>query len=45
VGIAAFGPSDPLWAGTGTYRFLARMRNVTNGKASGYSNAKAITLS
>jgi streptogramin lyase len=42
---ATFGPSDPLWAGTGTYRFRARMRNVTNGKASGYSNAKAITLS
>jgi streptogramin lyase len=42
---ATFGPSDPLWAGTGTYRFRARMRNLANGKASGYSNAKAITLS
>ncbi len=42
---ATFGPSDPLWAGTGTYQFRARMRNVTNGKASGYSAAKAITLS
>ncbi len=42
---ATFGPSDPLWAGTGTYRFRARMQNMTNGKASGYSNAKAITLS
>lgn len=31
--------------GTGTYQFKARLRNTGNGKASGYSAAKKITVS
>ncbi len=39
-----FGPSDPLYTGGGTYAFRARIRNVTNGAASGYSSAASIAL-
>jgi virginiamycin B lyase len=38
------GPSDPLWAGQGTYRFQARLRQVATGATSGYSSPKAIIL-
>jgi streptogramin lyase len=41
---AVFGPSDPLWIGAGTYSFRSRMRNSTNGAASGYSPATWIAL-
>jgi hypothetical protein len=41
---AVFGPGDPLYAGPGTYRFQARLRNMSNGKASGFSAAKSIIL-
>ena len=41
---ALFGPADPKYVGAGTYRFQARLRNTGNGKASGYSSAKSITL-
>jgi streptogramin lyase len=41
---AAFGPSDPLYVGPGTYRFRSRMRNTSNGAASGYSAPKSIML-
>ena len=30
--------------GTGTYQFKARLHNTTNGKKSGYSAAKKITV-
>jgi streptogramin lyase len=42
---AQFGPSDPLWAGPGTYRFRARLRQLTSNAAAGYSAAKSISLS
>lgn len=41
----SFGPADPLWAGTGSYRFRARLRNVSSGAASGFSALRAIALS
>jgi hypothetical protein len=37
-----FGPSDPFWAGPGTYRFRARLRQRSSGAASGYSAAKSV---
>jgi hypothetical protein len=37
---AKFGPSSPLWAGPGTYKFEARLRLLSNGAASGFSKAK-----
>ena len=41
----AFGPSDPLWAGPGTYRFRSRLTNPGPVQhASGFSAAKAIKL-
>ncbi len=42
---AQFGPSDPLWAGPGKYRFRARLRQLTSNAAAGYSAAKSIILS
>ena len=39
-----FGPTDPFWIGPGTYRFQARIRNVTNGAASGFSEGVGIKL-
>ena len=42
---ARFSSSDPLYVGLGTYRFRARLRNIGNGKASGYSAPAAITIS
>jgi len=42
---AQFGPNDPLWAGPGTYRFRARLRQLTSNAAAGYSAAKSISLS
>ena len=41
----SFGPSDPLWAGAGLYKFEARLRNASSGAASGFSAAHGITLS
>jgi streptogramin lyase len=41
----SFGPSTTLWAGPGTYKFRSRLRNPGPAGASGYSAAKAITLS
>jgi hypothetical protein len=41
---AVFGPADPLFAGPGTYRFRARLRNASTGAASGYSPVKALTF-
>jgi hypothetical protein len=41
----SFGPADPLWAGAGTYRFQARLRNMSSGAASGFSAPHAIALS
>jgi len=42
----SFGPSDPLWAGPGTYRFRSRLVNPgATGQASGFSAARAIALS
>jgi hypothetical protein len=41
----SFGPADPLWTGAGTYRFRARLRNVSSGAASGFSALHAIALS
>lgn len=41
---ATFGPRSPLFTGSGTYRFRARLRNPTTGAASGYSPVKAFTL-
>lgn len=41
---AVFGPSDPLWAGTGTYKFRARLRQLTTNDAAGFSAAKSIAL-
>jgi len=41
----SFGPSDPLWAGAGTYRFRSRLKAPgPPGAESGFSAAKAITL-
>jgi virginiamycin B lyase len=40
---AKFGPSSPLWAGPGTYKFEARLRLLSNNAASGFSKA-AISL-
>ena len=45
VGNAVFGPSDPLYAGLGTYQFQARVRNTGNTTASGFSAPKSIALS
>ena len=42
---ASFGPGDPLYVGAGKYQFRARLRKLANGAASGYSDAKAVTLS
>jgi hypothetical protein len=41
---AVFGPSDPLWAGTGRYKFRARLRQLTTNDAAGFSAAKSIAL-
>jgi hypothetical protein len=41
----AFGPSDPLWVGPGSYAFRARLRQLSGGRASGYSRAMSISLS
>jgi hypothetical protein len=41
---ATFGPSDPLWAGTGTYQFRAQLENTVNGTASGFSSPGSIVL-
>jgi streptogramin lyase len=41
---AVFGPADPMFAGPGTYRFRARLRNAATGAASGYSPVNAFTL-
>jgi streptogramin lyase len=41
---AAFGPTDPLWVGPGTYSFRSRIRNTQNSAASGYSTPKSIAL-
>jgi len=41
----SFSPSDPLWAGAGTYRFQARLRNASSGTACGFSAAHSISLS
>jgi virginiamycin B lyase len=40
-----FGPSDPLWVGPGTYSFRARIRQLSGGRASGYSRGMSISLS
>jgi streptogramin lyase len=41
---AMFGPSDPLYIGTGSYAFRARLRKSSNGKASGYSSSASVAL-
>ena len=40
-----FAPSDPQWAGPGTYSFRSRLRQVSTGAASGYSPQGSISLS
>ncbi|HEY1331903.1 MAG TPA: hypothetical protein VGH10_10590 [Actinomycetota bacterium] len=40
----SFGPSDPLWAGPGTYAFRARLRDLSSGAASGFSKAGSVKL-
>jgi uncharacterized repeat protein (TIGR01451 family) len=40
-----FGSGDPAWHGAGTYFLQARLRNSASGKASGWSDAKKITVS
>jgi streptogramin lyase len=42
---ATFGPSDPLWAGPGTYQFRAQLENTVNGATSGFSAPASISLS
>jgi streptogramin lyase len=40
-----FASTDTLWAGPGTYRFEARLRNASSGAASGFSAPHGISLS
>ena len=41
---AKFGPSSPLWAGPGRYKFEARLRLLSNNAASGFSKAAKVSL-
>jgi hypothetical protein len=41
---AVFGPSDPLWAGSGKYRFRSSLRQTASGAASAYSPPVSISL-